>query len=335
MQVATGPDQRVLALHRDSVIVDACNTAEWSDEYLERLVASGVTCAVKTLTSKHGARGTLNDIAEWLEIMDRHPDKLVRVTTVGEIEAAKASGRVGVVYAFQNAKAIEDDLRLLRIFYEMGVRLIQLTYNTRNYLGDGCLERHDGGLSDFGVAVVAEMNRLGIVVDLSHVSVRTSLEAIEASERPVVFSHSNCWSIVKNARNVTDEQIQAVAAKGGVVGLDVYLPHLSADLDVAPTLDDLMRHVDHIVNLVGADHLGFGLDLGEGRTLAQYRELNFPVGPYPTWEQRQKNKCRDIEGIEKFSNLTAALAARGYDDDDVRKILGGNFLRVFGAVWGA
>lgn len=333
MTLSPAQEERARQLYREAIVVDACNTAEWDDEYLSRLAASGITCTVKTLASQHALRGTLSDMVPWLEIIHKHGDKLAKATSVPDIEEAKADGKVAVVYAFQNAKAIEEDLSLFRIFAELGVRVMQLTYNSRNYLGDGCTERHDGGLSDFGIAAVKEMNRLGILVDLSHVSIRTSLEAIEVASKPAVFSHSNCRALVNNPRNITDEQIKAVAAKGGVIGIDVYMPHLTEDFNVAPTLDDVMNHVDHIAKLVGTDHIGFGLDLGEGRTLEQFKSFNFPAGVYPTWEQRQKNKCRDIERIERFVNLARGLVSRGYSDADVRKILGGNFVRVFQQAW--
>jgi len=332
-ELAPSEEERALRLHRDSIVIDACNTAEFDDDYVNRLVLSGVTCCVKTLSHQHGPREALIDVAEWVERIESYPDLLLPVNNVDSIQLAKDSGKVGIMYAFQSTRAIEDDLRLLIPFREMGVVVMQLTYNTRNYMGDGCLEPDDAGLSELGAAAVAKMNGLGIVVDLSHVGRRTSIEAIEASAQPVIFSHSNCRSLVANARNIPDELIRALGKNGGVVGIDVYLPHLTEDFDSAPSIDDVIDHVDHVVRLVGADHVGFGLDLGEGRNEAQYSSFKFPAGVYPTFEQREKNKCRGIETIEQFVNLTKGLVARGYSDSDVRNILGGNFLRVFGAAW--
>jgi membrane dipeptidase len=325
----TAADPRVRALHAQAPIVDACNTAEWDGDYVARLQASGVKCVWKTLASQHGPLGTLGDVARWLEVFDRHRDAVVPARDYEQLTRVMGSGRVAVVYALQHTRPFDEDLGLVRAFYEMGIRVVQLTYNTRCAVGDGCLEPGDAGLSAFGRTIVAELNRLGIVVDLSHAGRRTALDAIEASTRPVVISHANAHALVPNPRNVPDDVIRALAAAGGVIGIDAYLPHLSADLDRAPSIDDMITHVDHVVQLVGPRHVGFGLDLGEGRTLGQYLSYNFPAGSYPSWEQRQKNKTRGLERIEQFVNLTRGLVARGYGDDDVTAILGGNFLRVF------
>ncbi len=322
-------ETRARRLHREALIVDACNTAEWDENYVRRLAASGVKCVWKTLASQHGPEGTLTDVARWLAVFDGHQRTLTPARAADEILEIVAAGRVAVVYAFQHTKPFDEDPRLVRVFYEMGLRVVQLTYNTRCTVGDGCLEASDAGLSAFGRDMVQTLNRLGIVIDLSHAGRRTAREAIEASAHPVVFSHANAHALVPNPRNVPDEIIRGLAARGGVIGIDAYLPHLSADLDQAPSVDDMIAHVDHVVQLVGPGHVGFGLDLGEGRTREQYQSFNFPAGSYPSWEQRQRNKTRGLERIEQFGNLTAALVARGYADAEVLSILGGNFLRVF------
>ena len=329
MERVAAEDSRVLTLHHRALIVDACNTAEWDADYVARLHGSGVKCVWKTLASQHGPLGTLRDIAHWLEIFDRHRDTVTPVRRAEEIAHVVAAGRVAAVYTLQHTRPFDEDLGLVRVFYEMGIRVVQLTYNTRCAVGDGCLEPNDAGLSALGRRMVAALNRLGVVIDLSHGSRRTALDTIDASASPVVISHANAHALVANPRNVPDNVIRALAAAGGVIGIDAYLPHLSQDLDKAPSVDDMIAHVDHVVQLVGPRHVGFGLDLGEGRTLAQYLSYNFPVGAYPSWEQRQKNKTRGLERIDQFVNLTRGLVARGYRDDDVVAILGGNFLRVF------
>jgi membrane dipeptidase len=186
----------------------------------------------------------------------------------------------------------------------------------------------------FGRDLVHTLNALGIVIDLSHAGYRTAREAIERSTHPVVFSHANAHALVPNPRNLPDFLIRALAEHGGVVGIDTYLPHLSSDLDRAPSVNDMVEHIDHVAQLVGPAHVGFGLDLGEGRTEAQYLSFNFPAGTYPSWEQRQQHKTRGIERIELFGNLTRALVARGYTDADIVGVLGGNFMRVFRMVTG-
>jgi membrane dipeptidase len=322
-------EARARALHFGALVVDACNTAEWDDSYIARLKSSGVRCTWKTLTSHQGTLGALKDIAGWLDRFDTHRETIATARTAAEIDKIAANGKIAVVYTFQHTRAFDEDLDLVRVFFEMGVRVVQLTYNTRCAVGDGCLERTDAGLSAFGLEMVAKLNDLGIVIDVAHAGPRTAAEAIDASTDPVVCSHANAYGLVPNPRNVRDELIRALAARGGVLGIDAYLPHLSADLDHAPSVHDMIAHVDHVVQLVGPKHVGFGLDLGEGRTAEQYRNFRFPDGIYPSWEQRQRNKTRGIERIERFVNMTRGLVARGYRDEDILDILGGNFLRVF------
>ena len=327
-------EERAERLHRGSLIVDACNTAEWDDDYVRRLLVSGIKCVWKTLTSHHGPTGALQDIAAWLTCFDLYQAHLAQAHSATAVEQIAASGRLAVVYAFQNTRPFDEDIRFARVFYEMGVRVVQMTYNTRCAVGDGCLEPTDAGLSLFGHDLVHSLNGLGVVIDLSHAGHRTALEAIESSTHPVVFSHANAHALVPNPRNVPDVVIRTLAEHGGVLGIDAYLPHLSTDLNRAPSVDDMIAHVDHVVQLVGPAHVGFGLDLGEGRTREQYLGFRFPQGAYPSWEQRQRNKTRGLERIELFANLTRGLVARGYADGDIAAVLGGNFMRVFRAVTG-
>src|SRR2546422_921569 len=185
---------RAEALHRDAVVIDgACPlvTPREIKRQLPALRAGGVTCTVGTVASIEGARAALGQVAAWYPRARALPGDLVLATTATDIVEAKRTGRLAVVLQFQGGNPFEYDPNLVEAFHRLGVRIVQLTYNARNPLGDGCTERTDGGLSDLGLAVVAELNRLGMLVDLSHVGVRTSLEAIEASRAPVVFSHSN------------------------------------------------------------------------------------------------------------------------------------------------
>ena len=206
--------------------------------------------------------------------------------------------------------------------------MIQLTYNERNPLGDGCTERTDAGLSDLGVQVVAEMNRLGIVIDLSHVGYRTSMEAMEASRAPVIFSHSNAKAICNSARNLTDDQIRAAAAGGGVVGVNAFPAFVSRD--PAPSVEHFLDHIDHMVGLIGENHVGLGCDFSrETEDDYEYFKYKEDVYPRPPWVYPA-----GIDGFAKIPNVSRGLVARGYRDDTIRKILGGNFFRIFRQVWG-
>lgn len=263
-----------------------------------------------------------------------------RVTKPEDILQAKQEGKLGIIFHFQNTDPVEDNLDLLRVYHRLGVRMIQRTYNRKNRVGDGCEERTDCGLSRFGIQLIREMNRLGIVVDLSHTGYKTTMEAIEISTAPPIFSHSNCNAVCESPRNITDDQIQAIAARGGVIGINGF-PRFVAKAP-RPTLDHFIVHIEHIVQLVGPDHAGLALDYYEGmasvataeQAQAAY-ERHIASGtwtpesyPAPPWYYPA-----GLELPSGFPNLTKALVARGYSDEDIEKILGGNFLRIFRQVW--
>ena len=215
------------------------------------------------------------------------------------------------------------------------MRIIQLTYNERNLLGNGCYERSDGGLSNFGVDAVREMNRLGILIDLSHVGDQTTLDAIEVSEKPVAITHANARALFDHPRNKTDEALQALVEKGGVVGANAFPPFLNNGFD--STLEDYIDALDDLVERVGIDHVGIGTDYTQNQPKeffdwlfaqqgTKYQER--PLG-YPDPLLHPKG----MESPEKFSNIASELLKRGYREADVVKIIGGNWLRLFQEVW--
>jgi membrane dipeptidase len=205
-----------------------------------------VTCAVGTVASIEGARAALGQVAAWYPRARALSDDLVLATTAAEIEGARRSGRVAVVLQFQGGNPLEYDVNLVEAFHRLGVRILQLTYNARNPLGDGCTERTDIGLSDLGLAAVAEINRVRMVLDLSHVGVRTSLEALEVSRAPAIFSHSNARAVCDHPRNLTDEQLRLVAQKGGVVGVNAFPAFVRRE--GTPTVEHLLDHVDYLTS---------------------------------------------------------------------------------------
>ena len=330
----TSTDARRLhadALHHEAVVIDgACPMVNPREikRHLPALRAGGVTYTVGTVASIESARGALGQVAAWYPRVRAFPEDLVLASSAADIEAAKRTGRVAVVLQFQGGNPFEYDPNLVEAFHRLGVRIVQLTYNARNPLGDGCTERTDVGLSDLGLAVIAELNRLGMLLDLSHVGIRTSLEALEASRAPAIFSHSNAGAVCDHPRNLTDEQLRLVARKGGVVGVNAFPAFVRRD--GAPTVEDLLDHVDYLVQVMGANHVGLGLDFAtENEDDYEYFGYKPEFYPRPPWTYPA-----GIDGFAAIPNVTRGLVERGYGDDDVRKILGGNFLRVFRAVWG-
>jgi membrane dipeptidase len=297
---------------------------------LDSWAAGGVGCCVVTVAAQHSARETIGLIGRWYEEIERRDD-LVLAQRSDDVREAAATGKLAVILQFQNSRPLEFDLNLLAIYWRLGVRAIQLAYNQRNAVGDGCEEPGDAGLSGYGQAVVREMNRLGIIVDLSHTGRQTTLDALTRSTRPCIFSHSNARAIHDHPRNIDDEQIRALAANGGIIGVNGIPAFVTAD--PSPTIDHVVAHISHIVQLVGPDHVCIGTDYGSDPTPAEYQTLvrngvwdpaNYPP---PPWRYPE-----GFANATEFPNLADRLAGEGYDDATVDKIMGGNFLRVFAEV---
>ena len=264
-------------------------------------------------------------------------DKALLVTSAEDILKAKAEGKVGLILGFQGAYPIGNDLTLLWLYHKLGLRIMQLSGMFRNAVGDGCFEPGNRGLTRFGKQVVREMNRLGIVVDLSHVGERSSLEAIEISQSPVIFSHSNAKALCDHPRNLTDDQIKTAARSGGVVGLCPHNLFTEVERGVRPTINEFLNQIDYVVDLVGVDHVGIGTDnfmsdnLSEGAEVVSF--CRTVLRSFAAGYDLSGKQVRGFNEIREWPNLTRGLVARGYSDDDITKILGGNFFRVFQRVW--
>jgi membrane dipeptidase len=296
------------------------------EKLLPDLRAGEVTTVLATVASIEDSRHALGVLAQWLSL-DRQSALPFRIARcIADIDLAHAAGDLAVVLHFQGGDPIEADVNLLDAYHALGVRVIQPTYNARNRLGDGCLERANSGLSKLGRAAIARMNELGIVVDIAHVGRRTSLEVIEASTAPVIASHGNACGVYDSRRNLTDEQIKAVAASGGVIGVCAF-PGFVCAADA--NLDRVLDHVDYLARLVGADHVGLGMDFAteteEDYDYFGYEEDTYPRPPwtYPP----------GIAGFADLRNIGTGLAGRGYTAGQIAGIASGNFLRVFGEVW--
>ncbi len=270
----------------------------------------------------------LSGYRHWLRA---HRDRFVLASGVDDIVAAKRSGRLAVAFDIEGADALNGDLGMVDFYYRLGVRQMLLVYNRNNLVGGGC---HDGneGLTEFGRTVVAEMNRVGMIVDASHCSHRTSMELMERSSSPVVFSHSNARALHDHERNIGDDQIKACAAQGGVVGVNgVGLFLGSRGADVVHVLD----HIDHMCGLVGAQHVGLGLDsildcqpddLLSVEALGERATRYWPPSQYPQAPMQ-------FAPPEIIAEIRDGLERRGHGAADIRAILGGNFARIAAEVW--
>lgn len=329
-----------LKLHRDSIVIDAvCPLAEHDPRYLEWYREGGVTALAPTVGSIESARETISAIAVWHRLL-RERDDLMLVTRSTDVETAKRSGRLGIFLHIQGTDPIERNLDLIDLYKGLGVGIIQLTYNVKNHVGDGCEERTDGGLSRFGLKLIERLNAARVIVDCTHTGLRTSLEAIEHSSAPVVLSHSNVAAVQQSARNVSDSLIKAIAQSGGVIGVCGFPPMVASRR--APSLDDFLAHIDALVGRVGIDHVALGIDYYSGQAgVADDKDAK------RIYEQALRNGSWGSsysppphhypEGMETprtLQKLTVRLLERGYHEVDVRKILGENWLRVMHAVWG-
>ena len=306
--------------------------------------ASGLTAVNVTLGSvgvlSTAFEDTVKSLATWDSEIEAHPDVFLKVKSAADLKTAKATKRLGLIYGFQDTLSVGDDVSRLDTFYRLGVRIIQLTYNRRNLLGDGCLEPGNAGLSGLGRKVVARMNELGMLVDLSHCGQRTTSEGIEVSKKPVAITHSGCTAVNDVPRNKPDAILKALADKGGVVGIYL-MPFLKAKGQ--PMAEDAIRHIDHAVQICGEDHVGIGtdgtisaLDLTPEyikqfkEDIANRRKLGISA---PGETEDVYLYVPDLNTPRRFDTLAAMLSKRGYSDARIGKILGGNFARLFAEVW--
>jgi len=278
-------------------------------------------------------RDSMRNVARWKRWFAEHADLITQVRTTEDIERAKREGRVGIILGWQNLSGIEDQLGYLQLFKELGVGVMQVAYNTQNLVGYGCYES-DRGLSDFGREVIAEMNRLGILCDLSHVGPKTSEDVILASRQPVAYTHCLPARLKQHPRNKTDEQLRFIADHGGFVGVTMFPPFLRRGKDA--TVDDYVEAIDYVINLVGEDCVGIGTDFTQGYDKGFFDWITHDKGRH----RRLTNFGRIInpEGIRtigEFPNLTAAMEKAGWKESRIRKVMGGNWVNTFREVWGA
>jgi membrane dipeptidase len=281
-------------------------------------------------------------LRQWEARIEAHPDVFLHVLKAADLERARNERRLGIIFTFQGTELLGEDADRIPMFREMGLRVMQLTHNRRNLVGDGCMEPGNAGLSNFGRQVVERLNVERLVIDLSHGSQRTTLEAIRASVAPVLIGHTGCRALANLPRNVADAELRALADKGGVAGI-IFWPYLR--VDTQPKAIDVIRHIEHAIKVSGEDHVGIGTDSNVA-----------PVKRTPEWERENREWVHgakqdgiftaarpddlytfipDLNVANRFEVLAAQFSARGHSDARIEKILGGNFARVMREVWGS
>ncbi|HEX4742327.1 MAG TPA: membrane dipeptidase [Caulobacteraceae bacterium] len=315
------------------------------DRSIRDALASGVSAVNITLGYVSGPMDpfeyTVGSIGAWDRLLRERADHLIKVNTAADILKARSEGKVGVFYGFQNCVQLGDKPQRVDLFANLGVRVIQLTYNPANALGDGSMAPQNRGLTPFGREVVERLNAARVMVDLSHSGERTCLDAIGASKAPISINHTGCRALTDLPRNKTDAELRGVAEKGGFVGI-YFMPYLS--LSGHPTPQDVVAHIDHAVNVCGEDHVGIGTD-GEvsaiddldayharlaaeiaGRAAAGIGATGERADTYPF--------VVDLRGPDQFHKLARLLKTRGYSERRIDKILGLNFVAYARDIWG-
>jgi len=342
-------ERKVMKIHQDSIIFDGLlmwNNLD-SRKIIKEIIEGNIASANYTIAhGGHDFKGALREIIKYRNVIKENSDLLALATKFDDIEKAKAENKLGVVFGFQDSRSVEE-IDHLEIFYDLGVRIIQLTYNVQNLAGTGCCDISGGKITYYGQKLIRKMEELGIALDLSHCGDETTESALEFAEQPVLFTHIGVRSICNAyGRAKTDKQFEMLARTGGVAGI-CFLPCLvkrnPVTYDVlASNVKDVVDAIDYLVNLIGIDHVGFASDLAlywydlgkrpNDSPFAMWRELRpdvFGKGP----KDKSEPFPIGLQRFSEFSNLTVELKRRAYSDSDVYKLVGGNFLRALKQIW--
>lgn len=320
------------------MLIDALQCGHFSRPVLEELRTAGVGCVTSTLGFWETAIEAMDAIAWWRDFERDNADVMAVARTADDIRKAQATGRIAVVLGFQNATLFDSRIGFVELFADMGIRVVQLTYNNQNDFGGSCYEPQDSGLSRFGREIVREMNRAGILVDLSHVGNRTTLDAILHSQKPVAITHANPDSVFPHKRNKTDDVIRALKDNGGVIGCAAYR-NITGD-DYCASAEKWCELVARTVEIAGIDHVGVGTDRSHNHGTADYdwmRKGRWTRGvDYGAGSAARPGKVPPADWLTTlsgFSSLPPALARVGFNKEEVDKITHGNWLRVYGEVF--
>ena len=312
-----------------------------TNEMLTNSRKSGITSVNVTVSSGGGNKAfeeTVSSIAYWEKELLQHPDFLIKIRSLNDIYQAKKDKKLGIIFGFQDTTMFGNNLDLIDTFYNLGVRIVQLTYNLRNLVGDGCLLPDAGGLTKLGKDIVEKLNDTGILIDLSHCSTKTTHDGIVNSKKPVAITHSGCKSVYNHPRSKRDEELKMMAKSGGVVGIYM-MPFLNAKGQ--PTSDHLLAHIEHAINVCGEDHVGIGSDLSISPHIVTDEYIE---------NQKKFSKIRNDAGIAapredellfvkdmnsplRMEMIADKLQKAGHSSDRIEKILGGNWMRLFKDIW--
>jgi microsomal dipeptidase-like Zn-dependent dipeptidase len=321
------------------MIIDGLQYCNWSRQIFEEMHAGGVTCVHVTVSYWENFRETVARITEWHRRFEDHGDLIMPVKTGEDVRRAAQEGKTGIVFGFQNCSPIEDDFGLVQVLHELGARFMQLSYNNQSPLATGCYEAEDPGITRFGRQVIREMNRVGLVIDMSHSAERSTLEAIELSERPIAITHANPAWWEPALRNKSDDVLKALSESGGMIGFSLYPHHLKGKTDCR--LEEFCTAVARTAEMIGSAHIGLGSDLCQGHPdsvvewmrngrwsrTTDYGEGSKAAAGFP----KQPEWFADNRG---FANIAAGLAEVGFAAEEVAAIMGRNWLDFFDASFG-
>lgn len=317
-----------------SYCIDGLQYANWSEKIFKQMREGGVDAVHVTIAYHETFREMVAQIEQWNRWFERFPDLIMHGRWASDVKRAQESGRTAIFFGFQNPSPIEDDIGLVEIVHMLGVRFMQLSYNNQSLLATGCYEANDPGITRMGRQVIAEMNRVGLVIDMSHSAERSTLEAIEISNRPIAITHANPANWHAALRNKSDTVLCALGESGGMLGFSLYPHHLKDKSEC--TLDSFCQMVMQTAELMGIEHIGFGSDLCQDQpdSVVEWmrvgrwtKEIDYGEGSasaagfprMPDW----------FEDNRHFGNIKAGLAKTGFSAADVDAIMGGNWLRFF------
>jgi len=316
------------------IIVDGCQYANWSEKIFREMKDGGVSAVHVTICYHEDFRETVENMADWNRYFERFPDLIVPGRTADDVRRAHEAGQTAIIFGFQNCSPIEDDIGLVEICHQLGARFMQLTYNNQSLLATGCYEENDTGVTRMGRQVIAEMNRVGLAIDMSHSGERSTMEAIEISDRPIAITHANPAFWHPALRNKSDDVLKALGASGGMLGFSMYPHHLRDKSDC--TLESFCDMVARTADLMGVDHIGIGSDLCQDQPDSVVEWMR--VGRWSKDIDYGEGSATDagfprmpgwFGGNRDFGNIAAGLRAVGFSETDTAKVMGENWLAFF------